>query len=55
MSHLHIVDKYNEDLDLYCHLAHEAAEGRYSFSLYELSVIEAALQELLDIKKSEKK
>ena len=43
------IEKYSEDLDEYVSLAHEACEGRYEFTGYDLHVIEAALQQLQNI------
>jgi len=40
------IEKYSEDCSRYIHLVHEATEGRYELSGYDLSVIEAALQQL---------
>lgn len=44
-----IIEKYSEDLSKYVSLTHEACEGRYELSGYDLHVIEAALQQLQDI------
>lgn len=40
---------YSEPIGDYVHLVHEAAEGRYELTGYELHVIEAALQQLSDM------
>lgn len=38
--------KYSEPLDKYTALLHEATEGRYKLTGYDLHVVEAALQQL---------
>ena len=43
-----IIDKYSESLDKYVSLVHEATEGRYELTGYDLCVIEAALSQLND-------
>jgi len=40
---------YSEPIGDYVHLVHEAANGRYELTGYDLHVIEAALQQLGDI------
>lgn len=49
------IEKYSEDLSRYIHLVHEATEGRYELSGYDLSVIEAALQQLENIQDTSEK
>lgn len=41
-----MIDMYSEPIGDYVHLVHEAAEGRYELTGYDLHVIEAALQQL---------
>lgn len=38
-----MIEKYSEPLDKYISLLHEACEGRYELTGYDLNVIEAAL------------
>jgi len=40
---------YKEPIGNLVHLVHEAAEGRYELTGYDLHVVEAALQQLGDI------
>jgi hypothetical protein len=48
-----IIEKYTEDLGKYINMVHEATEGRYNLTGYDLCVIEAGLQQLSDINKSD--
>ena len=50
MAYLDTTTEEDEELKLLAHLAHEAAEGRYEFDGYELSNINEALNELIDIR-----
>jgi hypothetical protein len=43
-----LIEKYTESLDKYTSLVHEACEGRYELTGYDLHVIEAALYQLYD-------
>jgi hypothetical protein len=45
-----LIEMYSEPLSEYIAKTHEAAEGRYNLSGYDLHVIEAALNELIDLK-----
>jgi len=40
------IQKYSENLDLYIIKSHEACEGRYDLTGYDLHVIEASLIQL---------
>jgi hypothetical protein len=42
------IEKYHEPLDDLISKVHEACEGRYDLTGYDLHVIEAALQQLED-------
>ena len=44
------IEKYSEDLQKYAGLIHEACEGRYDLTLYDLNVLEAAIDELIELK-----
>jgi hypothetical protein len=46
-----IIEKYTEDLAKYISLVHEATEGRYELTGYDICVIEAALLQLQDVEK----
>ena len=42
------IEMYSEPLSKYVSIIHEAVEGRYKLSGYDLAVIEAALNQLND-------
>lgn len=46
-----IIEAYVESVSYYQRLVHEAANGRYDLTGYDLHVIEAALQQYLDSNK----
>ena len=49
------IEKYSENLSDYINKTHEAVEGRYELTGYDLNVIEAGLQQLLDLQSSQDK
>lgn len=42
------IEKYSEQLSKYLFIIHEASEGRYDLTGYDICVLEAALEQLQD-------